>query len=94
MMGKVPLLWNAYPFHPHQKGDKNSNRKPKSSELKVGMEILREIIILFDIKKVVAVGNAAEEVLKKMGLDHEKVRHPSYGGKTAFTNGIKGLLKD
>jgi uracil-DNA glycosylase len=90
----LPLLWNAYPFHPHLTGDKNSNRKPKSSELKVGMEILRKIIILFDIKKVVAVGNAAEEVLKKMGLEHEKVRHPSYGGKTAFTNGIKALLKD
>ena len=90
----LPLLWNAYPFHPHLPGDRNSNRKPKASELKIGIEILREIIILFDIKKVVAVGNAAEEVLKKMDIDHEKVRHPSYGGKTAFTLGIKGLLKD
>ena len=90
----IPLLWNAYPFHPHLGNDRNSNRKPRASELKVGMEILEEIIALFGIKKVVAVGNAAEEVLRKMGLDHAKVRHPSYGGKTAFTLGIMELLKD
>lgn len=91
---RIPLLWNAYPFHPHRQGDTNSNRKPKASELKSGMEILREIIALFEIEKVVAVGNAAEEVLQKMGIDHTKVRHPSYGGKTAFSLGIKGILKN
>ena len=90
---RIPLLWNAYPFHPHQKGEKNSNRKPRASELRAGMEILEEIIALFDIEKLIAVGSAAEDVLRKMGLDHEKVRHPSYGGKTAFTAGIKELLK-
>lgn len=93
-VGRTPLLWNAYPFHPHRPGEPESNRKPKASELKTGMKILKEIILLFDIKKVVAVGNAAEEVLQKMGLEHAKVRHPSYGGRTAFKSGIKALLKD
>ena len=90
----LPLLWNAYPFHPHLPDNPDTNRKPRAAELKLGMEILEEIIMLFNIKKVVAVGNAAEEVLKKMALEHKKVRHPSYGGKTAFTLGLKGILAD
>ena len=90
----LPLLWNAYPFHPHRPGEPESNRKPKASELKTGMAILHEIILLFEIKKVVAVGNAAEAVLQKMGIEHAKVHHPSYGGRTAFKAGIRAILGD
>jgi uracil-DNA glycosylase len=89
----VPLLWNAYPFHPHRKENPCSNRKPRSSELFVGREFLEEIIVLFRIKKLVAVGNAADEVLQKIGLEHSKVRHPSHGGKSLFTEQVSELLK-
>lgn len=30
----VPILWNAFPFHPHQRGTPESNRKPSNSEIK------------------------------------------------------------
>jgi uracil-DNA glycosylase len=90
---RIPLIWNAYPFHPHLKGDPFSNRKPRASELKVGMEFLTELIGMFGIKKVIAVGNAAEAVLEKMGIDHQKVRHPAHGGRRAFKEGIRKLLK-
>jgi len=89
---RLPLLWNAYPFHPHRPGNPDSNRKPRASELLVGMEILEEIMAMFGIRNVVAVGNAAEAVLKKMGVGHAKVRHPAYGGRSAFTSGLSEIL--
>jgi hypothetical protein len=53
---------------------------------------LKELIPLFDIKIVVAVGNTAETTLKSMGIACQKVRHPSYGGKTMFINGINEVI--
>jgi uracil-DNA glycosylase len=91
---RIPLLWNAYPFHPHLPANPNSNRKPKVSELETGIIFLEELIDIFEIKKVIAVGNAAGKVLNRMGLEHAKVRHPSYGGRAAFSLALKGLLED
>lgn len=89
---QIPLLWNAYPFHPHFANDPFSNRKPKAAELQLGMKILEELVALFEIRRVIAVGNAAEATLRKMGLEYAKVRHPSYGGKRLFTAQLSGLL--
>ena len=91
---ETPLLWNAYPFHPHSPGDPDSNRKPTVSEMESGMVFLEELIRIFEIQRVIAVGNAADRVLARMGLEHAKVRHPSYGGRTAFSLALKGLLGD
>ena len=55
---------------------------------------LEELIRIFEIQRVIAVGNAADRVLARMGLEHAKVRHPSYGGRTAFSLALKGLLGD
>lgn len=38
------------------------------------------------------VGNTAETTLKSMGIACQKVRHPSYGGKTMFINGINEVI--
>lgn len=89
---RLPLLWNAYPFHPHPLDNRNANRKPRKSELMRGGWFLRELMALFGIERVIAVGNAAEAVLLVSGIDHEKVRHPSYGGKRAFAEGLHALL--
>lgn len=80
----LPLIWNAFPFHPHQKDKPLSNRKPNAKELKVGEYYLRWLIRLFEIEMVIAVGNVADDTLSKMQIEHVKVRHPSYGGKSAF----------
>ena len=40
------------------------------------------------------IGIAAEAVLQKMGIEHAKVHHPSYGGRTAFKAGIRAILGD
>ncbi len=80
----LPLLWNAFPFHPYNEGNIDSNRKPNAKELAIGRYYLKELIEMFQIKDVIAVGNVADTVLIKMGIEHTKVRHPSYGGKVLF----------
>lgn len=88
----LPLLWNAYPFHPHPLDNPNANRKPRKSELIRGAWFLRELAALFAIERVIAVGNAAETMLSASEIVHEKVRHPAYGGKREFTEGLRSLL--
>ena len=47
-----PLLWNAFPFHPHFPGEFDSNRKPSSKELDVGKNILQELLDIFQISNI------------------------------------------
>mgnify|MGYP005664076891 CR=1 FL=1 len=88
-----PLLWNAFPFHPYKKGELCSNRKPNAKELEIGKGYLLELIELFEIRDVIAVGNVADHILDKMKIGHLKVRHPSYGGKADFTEQLRYNLK-
>jgi hypothetical protein len=46
---------------------------------------------MFQIKKVVAIGNKAEESLRKLNISAYKVRHPAQGGKIQFVEGIKQI---
>ena len=89
----LPLLWNAFPFHPYKKDNANSNRKPTAKELEIGKNYLSELIGLFDIEMVIAVGNVADDVLNRMEIEHTKVRHPSYGGKKDFKEQLRYNLK-
>jgi uracil-DNA glycosylase len=88
----LPLLWNAYPLHPHDPGKLNSNRQPTRDELKDGESFLRELIELFTIEYVLAVGNKAYESLGRMGIDRVKIRHPANGGKPEFVRGLRDEL--
>jgi uracil-DNA glycosylase len=87
----VPLLWSAFPFHPHKEGDPMSNRLPTKFELDQGKPIFQELIKMFSIEEVVAVGNIAHLSLAAAGMDVTKIRHPSHGGKPGFALGIAGL---
>jgi uracil-DNA glycosylase len=87
----MALAWNAFPFHPHKKENGESNRTPLKSELLIGERFLVKMIEMFDIKKVVAVGNKAEESLKKLNISADKVRHPAQGGKAQFVEGIRKI---
>lgn len=87
-----PILWNAFPFHPFEKGDPDSNRLPTAAELEIGRPFIAALIELFALKQVIAVGNQASRSLGHMGVDHAKVRHPSQGGKETFVRGLRELL--
>ncbi len=88
-LSSPPLLWNACPLHPHRPGQPASNRAPTCQEVQLGKPFLRQLLALFPIKTVVAVGNQAAQALTNWHIPHQKVRHPSHGGKQAFQEGLR-----
>lgn len=90
----LPLLWNAFPFHPYRSGNQRTNRMPGNRELLIGQPFILRLLDLFDIREVVAVGNRASESLRLLGIAHTRVRHPSQGGKVKFVQGLTALLGD
>ena len=88
----VPLIWNVFPFHPHKPGNPQSNRRPTQKELEKERPFLQELQRLFPIRTIIAVGNTAAQALTDWGILHEKVRHPSHGGKAQFQQGLFKLL--
>lgn len=73
----VPLLWNAFPFHPFKEGNKDSNRTPKSSELRKGLKYINELKEIFKIddSQIFAVGKKAKSLLELD--DSHCIRHPA-----------------
>jgi uracil-DNA glycosylase len=90
----LPLLWNAFPFHPFHAGRPESNRVPSSSELELGASFIAMLVRLFPIERVVAIGNQAATSLTRLSIPHEKLRHPSMGGKQRFADGMARLSHD
>jgi uracil-DNA glycosylase len=88
----LPLLWSAYPFHTHVPGRPLSNRTPTLSETAVGVPFWRDLLDLFEIPAVVAVGNVAHRSLERNGISVPKIRHPAHGGRTKFKGGLQELL--
>ncbi len=87
-----PLLWNAYPFHPHKPRHPQSNRKPTAGELRLGANFLYWIIDYFAIDAIVAVGNSAEHTLQALQIPNTKVRHPSRGGAIMFREQLAAFV--
>jgi len=87
----LPLVWNAFPFHPYKCDDEKSNRAPNKEELCLGRKYINTIVEIFQVEKIVAVGNKAEKVLLNCNITAEKIRHPSNGGKLLFEKGIKSI---
>lgn len=85
----LPLIWAAYPFHPFKGDNQFTNRTPRNEELKLGESFLRELIQIFKIKRIIAVGNKAELTLTNLGYTVPKIRHPANGGATKFREGIR-----
>lgn len=82
--GLVPLMWNSFPFHPHEKANVRKNRAPLPSEQAEGLCFIEELISIFDIdrSRIYAVGRKAQA---QLGLDDSRyIRHPSYGGNRLF----------
>ena len=90
----LPLLWNAFPYHPHVEGNPFSNRMPTAAELAIGERFIEWLLRLFPIARVAAIGNAASSSLTRLGVEHVKVRHPSQGGKRKFVEGMARLSAD
>jgi uracil-DNA glycosylase len=85
----LPLLWNAFPFHPFEAGNPDSNRAPSAAELLLGQRFIERLLSLFPFRAVIAIGNHASLSLTRMNVAHVKVRHPSQGGKNKFVEGMR-----
>ena len=88
----LPVIWNTFPFHPHQAGRPLSNRRPRKAETELGAAFLLRLLALWRFERIIAVGNVAYETLGKLGVDCHKVRHPAQGGKNDFVAGLSALL--
>lgn len=86
-----PLLWNVFPFHPHEPGDAFTNRRFTRGELAAVDELNRELIGWLGIRRIVAIGQDAASYAERFGVEVNCVRHPSYGGITDFRNGMAAL---
>ncbi|MCP4539953.1 MAG: hypothetical protein GY832_22665 [Chloroflexi bacterium] len=84
------MLWNAFPWHPFGKTGPLSNRAP-GRDLRDGLEVLRYLLSLFPSAQPYAIGRVAQRALESIGVPSPYIRHPSYGGKRKFVDGVLGL---
>lgn len=83
----VPMMWNIYPFHPFG-AHEQSNRKPNGSEIRNGEAIAEQLMSLFPIDSVYAIGRTAQAFAKTA----KYIRHPSHGGQTLFKESCNAIL--
>jgi len=98
LLMRVPLpvfLWNVFPLHPHEPADPFSNRSHKPNERRAGEELLAELVHLLRPKRLVAIGNDAAKVARRLASNSVavQIRHPSYGGQSAFIRQMRDLYK-
>jgi hypothetical protein len=85
------LLWNVFPFHPHESDDPFTNRKFTSRELREVDDLNASLIKWLGIRRIVSIGQDAASYAAKFGVEVASVRHPSYGGVAEFRDGISRL---
>lgn len=87
-----PIMWNAFPFHPHDEDDTESNRTPTSLELEIGKTYLQKYIELFERDlQIWAIGKKAQGTLRSISIEAEYIRHPANGGKSQFLDGLRRI---
>ncbi len=86
-----PLLWNVFPFHPHEADNAFSNRRFKAKELIEVDDLNFELIRWLGIRRIVAIGLDAAHYADRFGVDVVTVRHPSYGGTSDFRAGMRKI---
>jgi len=85
------VLWNVFPFHPHEPNDPFSNRSHTSAERNATLFLLLALIEMVRPKRLIAIGRDAQQALDKLDIHAVGVRHPSYGGQTDFMAGLLDL---
>ncbi len=88
---RPPVLWNAFPFHPHLPDQPFSNRAHTKRERSQTVWAIEELVTRFQNPTLIAIGNDASNALSDLGFKHVKVRHPSYGGQREFISGMEEL---
>lgn len=85
------FLWNVFPLHPYEPGKPLSNRCHTRAERELFRELLFTLLQMLRPKRIIAIGRDAQQALADLALDCHAVRHPSYGGQSAFIRGMHEL---
>lgn len=88
-----PLLWNVFPFHPHEPDNPFSNRRFTARELDQVDELNNALISWLKISQIVAIGQDAAQYAQRFGVNVIAIRHPSYGGVREFREGMQKLYQ-
>lgn len=86
-----PLLWNVFPFHPHEHLSPLTNRRFTARELAQVDDLNASLIGGLSVKRIVSIGQDAAVYARRFGVEVRIVRHPSYGGVADFRRDIAGL---
>lgn len=89
-----PLLWNVFPFHPHEANNQLTNRKFTAKELAAVSELNNALIKWLGIRRIICIGQDAAKYAQSFGINVECIRHPSYGGVADFRRGMKEIYGD
>lgn len=89
--GPLPLSWPIYPHHPFVAGKPQTNRTPRSSEVREGAPVALELIRELGVETIVAVGRKAQGALAEAGIEAPAVRHPAQGGARMFSEQLIAL---
>lgn len=89
----APLLWNVFPFHPHDPDNPFSNRRFTNHELHKAEEFNNELIAWMNITRIIAIGQDAAHYAMRFGVQVIVIRHPSYGGVREFREGIRQIYQ-
>lgn len=89
--GPLPLSWPVYPHHPFVAGKPQTNRTPRSSEVRAGGPVAMELLRALRIETIVAVGRKAQGALAEAGIEAPAIRHPAQGGARMFTDQLLAL---
>jgi uracil DNA glycosylase superfamily protein len=87
------FLWNVFPFHPFEEDNPMSNRRHTAGEFTQCSELLVVLLEWLQPQTIVALGADACSAVQRLGFPVSLVRHPSYGGQTAFAAGIRALYR-
>lgn len=88
----LPLLWSAYPLHPHMSGNLQSNRTPTKNEVAAVRPLLLSFLEMIQVDIVLSLGNTAKSSLDELGIVSQKIRHPSHGGGPLFREQLDRIL--
>ncbi|RYY28723.1 MAG: uracil-DNA glycosylase [Sphingomonadales bacterium] len=87
-IGEPVMLWNVFPFHPHERNEPFSNRCHTRIERQKTWPLLQALVSMIRPKRVMAIGRDAHMALADLDVSIACVRHPSYGGQREFIDGM------
>jgi len=90
-IGQPVLMWNVFPFHPHEPENPFSNRCHNRKERDQVRPIFESLVKMVVPEQLVSIGQDAKKMLGDINIPMSAVRHPSYGGQREFEEGIRDI---